>query len=116
MLESAPEPTASEFDPVAYHDPKLLKWIHDIVAEDRDAIRQADYAGVVHICKPALIDADTAADQYHNARYDFGSVVGAWVYRLIAPSKGYSVMSWRQLADALGFDPDRHKVLYYFGI
>lgn len=101
VLESAPEPTASEFEPAAYHDPQLLEWIHDVVAEDREAIRQADYAGVVHICKPALIDAETAADQYHNARYEFGSVVGAWVYRLIAPSKGYSVMSWRQLADAL---------------
>jgi len=63
------------------------------------------YDDVSDIINPPLIDAVPDDDLKSNSTYDFKPVVCAWIYRLIAPSDGYSVVSWKDLADRLGSDP-----------
>lgn len=69
----------------------------------RDLAHRYDY--VSDVINPPLIDAVPDDDLKPNSTYDFKPVVCAWIYRLIAPSDGYSVVSWEDLADRLGSDP-----------
>jgi hypothetical protein len=75
-----------------------------------------NFDNVADVIIPPLIDAVSEDDLKPNSTYDLRSIVCAWIYRLIAPSDGYSLVSWEQLADrldtdaelaaSLGFDPD----------
>ena len=72
------------------------------------------YDDIVDIIRPPLIDAVPENDLKPTSTYDFTPMVCAWIYRLIAPSDGYSVVSWEDLdgrldeddalATKLGFD------------
>lgn len=74
------------------------------------------YDNVADVIRLAFIDIVSEDDLKPNSTYDFKPVVCAWIYRLIAPSDGYSLVSWERLADrldtdaelaaSLGFDPD----------
>ena len=74
------------------------------------------YDDVSDIIRPPLIGAVPGDDLKPGSAYDFTPMVCAWIYRLIAPSDGYSVVSWEDLADRLdkndelaanlGFDGD----------
>ena len=85
----------------------------------REAARREvadDFDNVADVINPLVIDAASEDDLKPHSTYDFRPVVCAWIYRLIAPSDGYSVVSWEQLADrldtdvelaaSLGFDPN----------
>jgi len=59
------------------------------------------YDDVTDVIRPPLIDAVPEDDLKPGSDYDFTPMVCAWIYRLIAPSDGYSVVSWEQLAERL---------------
>lgn len=65
-----------------------------------------NYDNVADVIRVAFIDAVPEADLKPNSTYDFKPVVCAWIYRLIAPSDGYSLVSWEQLADRLDTDAE----------
>jgi len=76
----------------------------------------ARYDTVLDVLEVKFLDVfPDADDQYENTPYDLRSMANIWVYRLVAPSEGYSTVSWEQLekrlkdpefAEALKFDPD----------
>ncbi|MDQ2050758.1 transposase [Natronolimnohabitans sp. A-GB9] len=84
--------------------------------EKVDKLLAQRYDGVEDLLTPVLIDWVGKDNQKPNSHYDFGPMISAWAYRLIAPSEGYSLVSWEQLegrldsnprlAEKLGFDPD----------
>jgi hypothetical protein len=108
--------------------PQPIEGVRDIPLEDLDlnslaglceaARREVadNFDNVANVINPPVIDAVSEDDLKPNSTYNFRPVVCAWIYRLIAPSDGYSVVSWEQLADrldtdgelaaSLGFDPD----------
>lgn len=61
---------------------------------------------VADVIRPPLIDAVPQDDLKPRSKYDFKSMVCAWIYRLIAPSDGYSVVSWKDLAGRLNDNDD----------
>jgi len=64
------------------------------------------YDDVTDVIRPPLIDAVPEDDLKPGSDYDFKPMVCAWIYRLIAPSDGYSVVSWEDLADRLDNNDD----------
>jgi len=83
--------------------------VRDLLSERHDSV--ADVLGTTFL--DVVPDRD---DRYSNSPYDIRSMSNAWVYRLVAPSNGYSVMSWEQLeerledpkiAEQLRFAPDK---------
>lgn len=100
IRDSEPD-DSTEFD-------ELLEAGRKRVAEEVDSLPSVIAAGV-H-------DVTSEDDLKPNSDYDLKPMVRAWVYRLIAPSEGYSKVSWGDLAgrlDAddelaarLGFDPE----------
>ncbi len=84
--------------------------------EEARQIQAEKYDRVDQVLNNKFLDVVSDDDLYDNAEYELPTMVAAWVYRLIAPSDGYSVVSWTQLeerledeeiASNLGFDPDK---------
>jgi len=66
---------------------------------------------VSDILTSPLVDAMPDDDLKPSSDYDLRPMVAAWVYRLVAPSEGYPLVSWEQLADRLDDDPDLAETL-----
>ncbi|AFH22008.1 hypothetical protein OSG_eHP14_00140 [environmental Halophage eHP-14] len=99
----------SDLDPDNFENSELIEQLNEKLDKLDSQLKQK-YDGVEDLCNFALIDAIYEDDLYEDANYDFQRMAAAWLFRLIAPSDGYSMMSWAQLADALEDDEVAEKL------
>jgi hypothetical protein len=93
-----------EFDPDDSGKPERTEELNELLEEAAEKVAE-QYDDVADILTSPLVDAMPDDDLKPNSGYDLRPVVAAWIYRLVAPSEGYSLVSWEQLADRLDCAP-----------
>ncbi|MDL0125902.1 hypothetical protein PNQ92_10845 [Halobacterium salinarum] len=111
--EFVPEKTVTSLDSTP--DNSECSELREKLGELQDILSER-YDTVSDMLHPATLDATHGDDLKPDADFDFRPMVAAWIYRFIAPSDGYSKVSWEQLAEKLdknaafaenlGFDAD----------
>lgn len=128
---SRDEPPSDRYAPAEYVPDRTVRqpitdddWggTHENLEELESAIEevrqlQADrYDAVGDVLHHTFLDVVPGEDDlYSKSPYPIRAMANTWVYRLVAPSDGYSVVSWEQLegrltdpdfAERLKFDPE----------
>jgi len=99
-----------DFDPEDSDNPEQMEELDELLEEATEKVAE-QFDDVSDILTSPLVDAMPDDDLKPNSDYGLRSMVAAWMYRLVAPSEGYSLVSWEQFADRLDDDPDLAETL-----
>ncbi len=99
-----------EFDPEDSDNPKRMEELNELLEEATEVVAE-QFDDVADVLTSPLVDAMPDDDLKPNSKYDLKPMVAAWMYRLVVPSEGYSLVSWEQLANRLDDDPDLAETL-----
>lgn len=80
-----------------------VKELNELLKQTKDE-RKHLFERVEDLIERHLIDVTAKDDLKQHSTYDLRPMCCAWVYRLVAASDGYSVVSWTELADRLEDD------------
>jgi len=126
-LPSSPEEAIAEseseplYAPAEQVEDKTVRKTLDEREEDSDSIKHDELHQEIKALNEAMkhkfdtvgdvigltfLDVLPEDDLKPGSKYDLREMTAAWVYRLIAPSDGYSTVSWTDLSDRIRDDDD----------